>query len=217
MNGLRFVRVLTTLLVGIGLSTTAWAQGTEGAGSGTGGSGESSSAKPARVQKKLTLKLPDEYRSKDTDKDNQIGMYEWPKSDWANFRKLDLNGDGFLTPKELTRKGKSKRSGPVVVAAAPTKSADSESPKTGDSAASSGASEAAGPATTLNASDAENVAANFFNSTDKDGNGKVTEEEVQKSILVRLRFAKLSPSPSYPLGREEFVRLYIQATSAASK
>lgn len=49
--------------------------------------------------------LPKEYEAKDKNGDGQIGMYEWDRSKYAEFVKLDKNGDGFLTPQELNAKG----------------------------------------------------------------------------------------------------------------
>ena len=58
------------------------------------------------------LTLPKEYHTKDKDGDGQLGLYEWERSKYAEFAKLDKNGDGFLTPLELNPKkpGSSKRS-----------------------------------------------------------------------------------------------------------
>lgn len=56
----------------------------------------------ARNRPALVIALPDEYKSRDTNGDGQIGLYEWPRTDFATFRKLDVNGDGFITPRELT-------------------------------------------------------------------------------------------------------------------
>jgi hypothetical protein len=50
----------------------------------------------------LVVALPEEYKSRDINRDGQIGLYEWPRTDFATFRKLDQNGDGFITPRELT-------------------------------------------------------------------------------------------------------------------
>jgi hypothetical protein len=49
--------------------------------------------------------LPKEYELRDKNGDGQIGMYEWERSKYPEFVKLDKNGDGFLTPQELNAKG----------------------------------------------------------------------------------------------------------------
>src|SRR5437667_10050358 len=87
------------------------------------------SPRAPRIRKSITMKLPDQYRSRDTDKDGQIGLYEWPRSDYATFRKLDLNGDGFLTPQELTR-GARPKSNTGAFGTKRTPSADSASATT---------------------------------------------------------------------------------------
>lgn len=46
--------------------------------------------------------LPEKYRPLDKNNDRQLGMYEWDRANLAEFRKFDLNHDGFLTPPELT-------------------------------------------------------------------------------------------------------------------
>jgi hypothetical protein len=49
--------------------------------------------------------LPKEYEARDKNGDGQIGMYEWERSKYSEFARLDKNGDGFLTPQELNNKG----------------------------------------------------------------------------------------------------------------
>ncbi|MBS0262505.1 MAG: EF-hand domain-containing protein [Planctomycetes bacterium] len=179
------------------------------------------------MRQKYTIKLPDEHRSKDTDKDNQIGMYEWPKSDWATFRKLDLNGDGFLTAQELTKKSRSRKSDPAIASASPARPAgggDATKPagadgtaKPADATSTAAKPEATGPATTLPANEIEQQAERFFKSTDKDENGKITEEEVKKSILVKVKLEKSGIVPNYPLNRDEFVQLWTKVAGAGSK
>lgn len=54
---------------------------------------------------KMVPMLPKEYETYDKNGDGQIGMYEWERSKYSEFAKLDKNGDGFLTPQELNAKG----------------------------------------------------------------------------------------------------------------
>ena len=49
----------------------------------------------------VTHDLPETLVSLDFDGDKQLGLYEWPKNDRQKFAELDLNGDGFITPREL--------------------------------------------------------------------------------------------------------------------
>ena len=156
------------------------------------------------------MKLPDEHRSKDKDKDGQIGMYEWSRNDYATFRKLDLNGDGFITPLEFSRAGKSKRPasadvvsnsstgtsgarGTATTTAAPAAATTAEAP-----------AEGASDVPVVNRSEAERQ----FEVVDKDKDGKVTEAELQKSIVARLKFSKAGIVLSFPMSREEFLRVY---------
>jgi hypothetical protein len=51
---------------------------------------------------KLPIELPDWWEKLDTDKDGQIGLYEWraDSREINEFIEMDLNGDGLLTPDE---------------------------------------------------------------------------------------------------------------------
>ncbi len=51
---------------------------------------------------KLPVQLPSWWEQLDEDKDGQIGLYEWRKvgRDIKEFKEMDLNGDGLLTPDE---------------------------------------------------------------------------------------------------------------------
>jgi hypothetical protein len=52
-------------------------------------------------QTRVTLDLPDKYIALDANKDNQLGLYEWPRAERPEFFRLDLNHDGFVTPREF--------------------------------------------------------------------------------------------------------------------
>jgi hypothetical protein len=212
----KFVAFVTVAIVALCITNLANAQSdSDGAG------GESKpAAKPSRSRQKVTMKLPDEYRSKDKDKDGQIGMYEWSKTDYAGFRKLDLNGDGFITPLELSRAGRSKRSAPAEVSSSSTSGSSNGSGTSGSGSSpvdkpSSTATAATVPAADTPAeatSDAPVVsrseAERQFEVVDKDKDGKVTEAEFKKSFLTKIKFEKAGIVLSFPVGREEFLRAY---------
>lgn len=54
---------------------------------------------------RLPQGLPAWFTQLDTDKDGQVGLYEWRMAggDIEEFAKLDLNDDGFLEPNEILR------------------------------------------------------------------------------------------------------------------
>jgi hypothetical protein len=74
-----------------------------------GGPGDDSQAEDKRptVYKfgNLPKELPAWFAQLDTDKDGQVGLYEWKKAggDIRKFMEMDRNGDGFLTVEEVLR------------------------------------------------------------------------------------------------------------------
>jgi len=197
--------------------------------------GETRPAPKPRTRWQKPLQLPEQYRSKDKDKDGQIGMYEWPRNDFATFRKLDLNHDGFLTAAELTR-GPSKGVSSVASAASTSARPDSSSPpaetaaataKTGAEPAAKSADDAAdededgdepaapakgkpAAATTPPSSAGRSEAERQWEIVDKDKDGKVTEEEWGRSYLARPKFRDAGLAVSFPMTKEEFTQLWSQ-------
>lgn len=56
------------------------------------------------TRKKRASPLPAAYQAYDKNGDGQIGLYEWDRTKYAEFKRLDKNHDGFLTPQELAEK-----------------------------------------------------------------------------------------------------------------
>jgi hypothetical protein len=63
--------------------------------------------KPERRASLLPANIPAWFREYDTDGDGQVSLFEWKARGHSveDFKKADLNGDGFITPKELLRAG----------------------------------------------------------------------------------------------------------------
>lgn len=83
-------------------------------------------ATPTRKARKSPL--PDRYQAFDKNKDGQISLSEWDRSKYAEFRKLDRNRDGFLTPQELAATV-------ITVASAPAGTAPAKEGEPGNSKA----------------------------------------------------------------------------------
>ncbi len=81
-----------------------------------------------QTRRSRTAVLPEAYRSRDKNGDGQIGLYEWERSKFAEFRKLDKNHDGFLTPQELIVKGPAVATTATTPAAATTDSKEKSAP-----------------------------------------------------------------------------------------
>ena len=165
-----------------------------GFGGGFNRNGGSSSANKARPSP--SSRLPDQFRSIDRDNDGQIGLYEWSKTDYASFIRLDLNHDGFLTPQELTLAGSK---------AAPPRTSDSTSSSSAESG--SDAETPAAPAADAVAGPAESL----FATMDKDKDGRISEAEWKKSFLAPPKFEAAGIKFQFPVNRPEFYREYPKA------
>lgn len=208
-----------------------------GGGQDPAPAGPAPDSKPApkpRTRWQKPLALPEQHRSKDKDKDGQIGMYEWPRNDFATFRKLDLNHDGFLTAAELTRGASSKPASSVATgtstaarpeapgtaasaAAAPPKASAETAAKTGDDEAGDADDDSDEPATpakekppTPTPSAGRSDAERQWEVVDKDKDGKVTEEEWGRSYYARPKFRDAGINVSFPMTKEEFTQLWSQ-------
>lgn len=166
----------------------------------SGPSSDSKEEKPIpKARLKMTMKLPESYRSRDKDNDGQIGLYEWPRNDYAGFKKLDHNGDGFLTPQELSR-------GPRTMTVASNSRASSTT-----SSSSSGSSGSTPAGSSPTSSGSKSAAEKAFDLLDKDKNTTISEDEWKKSMSTGPAFKKAGIGVSFPLPRGEFLRLYPQA------
>ena len=83
---------------------------------------------PTRKSKSSTL--PKEFQAYDKNGDGQIGLYEWDRARFAEFKKLDKNNDRFLTPQELAGKASAPGSGSTAVVASKESTPDSKAPTT---------------------------------------------------------------------------------------
>ena len=188
-----------------------------GEGDRRGPDSGSSRGKP-KEKVKLNVALPAAYTAIDKDHDGQIGLYEWERAKFAEFRAIDRNGDGFLSPKELVAGPKTAAvaSGPTALPSGPVAP---NAPNTPPPVASPGRPSAATPAapvgsapavvTTAPEDDKETKQAKFyFKTVDKNSDGTITQEEWSESRGIRVKFEQANATPSLPLSEDDFVKQY---------
>lgn len=173
--------------------------------------GGKSADKVTKPRTPINVKLPEQYRSLDKDRDGQIGLYEWSRTDYAGFRKLDWNGDGFLTPQELLRGPGTKADLGSVAASGTGATSGSNNSQTGSG------SGAGSPSSTSTGGGSAGRAETAFKLLDKNENGTISEEEWKKSLSAGPTFEKAGIKVSFPMSRNEFLRLFPQAYPSAGK
>jgi len=157
---------------------------------------------------RITFDLPESFLPGDLDGDGQIAFYEWrrwQRTKISEFRALDRNGDGLLTPRELQQQ-QAPAGGAVIASPAST--------VPGIVTVVPGGSPA--PAAELAEDDpVVQRAKAYFDALDIDKDGQVTAEEFAKSNRLKGMFEKagidLTPSRSL----DEFVAAYAQVTQAS--
>lgn len=159
---------------------------------------------------RVTVDLPTKFSDVDRNQDGQIGLYEWDRAKYREFFQLDQNGDGFLTPRELT----------VVAPTAPASRTSTTISRTSVSTPAAVSPSSMPPSETIapvefdpESSDGRR-AAYVFRSLDRDKDGTLTDEEWQRSQSTRRDFEKKNLKPPLPATLEQFAGLYIALRKA---
>lgn len=154
--------------------------------------------------------LPAQYVARDTNRDGQIGLYEWSKTDISMFNSLDANRDGFLVPAELVNPAKP---GMTVAAASPVTPAVTGAVTVAAPAAGSPAKPPApaGPPVDPKTAAAES-AFDFLDKEDAGGkkDGLLSAEEWERSRNARKLFTDAKVEVQIPLSKAKFVENYVK-------
>jgi len=174
---------------------------------------KSAPIKPVRA----TVDLIQEYIPHDADNDGQIGLYEWRKNNptkLSAFFVMDLNGDGFLTPREiqLSKAGKPQRSAASFMFALTGDEQAEAQLETGKPQTST--KNTATPSPVKKPATASNdplvsQANYFFKLLDRNKDQTVSSEEWKKSRSMRRMFEGANIDLTQSMSQEQFVNHYV--------
>ena len=167
--------------------------------------GRSSSKTPSKTEKgRTTVDLPANYLGIDTNKDRQISLFEWERSRFNEFYQLDVNNDGILTPRELGGATAVASSSPTTSQGSDTAAPTNFSVVVGPSQPSERSGGTLKPVAYDESSSEGRWATYVFSSLDRDKDGKLTEDEWNKSERTRKSFEKYNVVPKFPTDKKEF-------------
>ncbi|QDT81502.1 EF hand [Gimesia maris] len=200
------------------------ASGGRSSSSSSSSSSKNEPAKPVRT----TVDLNQEFVPHDIDQDGQIGLYEWRKNNptkLGEFFTMDLNGDGFLTPKEikLAKEGKTQRSAASFMFALNSGQTSANPLAASGSSATPGTADASKQPAPEKTSPSESAqvsvpstdplvaqAGYFFKLVDRDKDGSVSPAEWKKSRSMRKLFEEANIDLTVSMPQEQFVKHYLE-------
>lgn len=177
---------------------------------------------PRKVER-ITLDLQDSWKEADLNGDGQVALYEWDRAKFREFFALDVNHDGFLTPRELAQSGDAK-----PAAASSTQLAANKASSPAVSSRGSGSTKGSSPPSSLSGGAITPVqfdekstegrwAKYVFGRLDKDKDGSLTKEEWEQSKSTRGSFEKHKANLSFPAKFADFAGLLVAVQRAEKK
>lgn len=173
------------------------------------------------AKERFTIDLPSQFAQGDIDSDGQIGFYEWKK--WrrdaiGDFASYDRNGDGFLTPKELSLGPQSNVQIQTLTATATGVSSGNSGPAALTPSTTGPPAAPSAPAVDLSSVDMKSPealrAASSFRILDRNRDGKVAGDEWDRASTLKPKFEQAGVDISQPIDRDSFIAYYVSVASS---
>jgi hypothetical protein len=182
-------------------------------------------AQPTRIflkQERVTVDLPATFVEGDKDGDGQLSFAEWRQwrpTQLADFLRMDADGDGFLTPKEIKfglAASPASSAAPAVAATTGSLRSSSSTPTSTPASAATGPNAATTPVTVTPLTDEEKnsvegrQATNYVSQLDRNKNGQIDPEEWSISRRIKPQFEQAGVNLSQPMPVDQFIALYVK-------